>query len=84
MHRVKGLEFPHMIVAGVKEGEVPLKLPPDAFADEAARKAFEEQERRLLYVAATRARDDLVVTGYGKASPLMKREQVEDKRAGER
>ncbi len=66
LHRVKGLEFPLMILASIHEGDMPLALPPDALCDDAARKAHEDGERRLLYVAATRARDALVITGYGR------------------
>lgn len=66
LHRVKGLEFPLMILASIHEGDMPVALPPDALCDDAARKAHEDGERRLLYVAATRARDALVITGYGR------------------
>ena len=65
MHRVKGLEFPRMILASVHQGEMPLVLPAEAVPDKAALKNHEESERRLLYVASTRARDLLVITGYG-------------------
>lgn len=69
MHRVKGLEFRNVIIAGVQHGQVPLALA-NKLADESARAAHLASERRLLYVAATRARDELVVTGYGKPSEL--------------
>ncbi|MBK8979632.1 MAG: AAA family ATPase [Planctomycetes bacterium] len=68
MHRLKGLEFPRVLLAGVQEGRVPLEIPD---ADEAGRADRLLQERCLFYVAATRARDELVVTGYGKASPFL-------------
>jgi superfamily I DNA/RNA helicase len=71
MHRVKGLEFPRVLLAGVQEGTVPLALSDDALPDAAAREDHALQERRLLFVAATRARDELVVTGYGVRSPLL-------------
>jgi superfamily I DNA/RNA helicase/mRNA-degrading endonuclease RelE of RelBE toxin-antitoxin system len=63
MHRVKGLEFPRVLIAGVQDGEVP--HPRKHFADETARQQHEDGERRLLFVAATRARDALTVTGFG-------------------
>jgi superfamily I DNA/RNA helicase len=56
MHRVKGLEFRAVVIAGVLRGSVPQKLPADKFADEVARDAFLQGQRHLLYVAATRAR----------------------------
>lgn len=72
-HRMKGLEFPRVLLAGVHEGEVPQNLPRAAFADEQSWEDFIKRERSLLYVAATRARDELVVTGFGTASTLISR-----------
>lgn len=63
MHRVKGLEFPKVMIVGVQDGEVP--TPRKRLSDDVSRLQHEESERRLLFVAATRARDDLVVTGFG-------------------
>lgn len=64
MHRVKGLEFPCMLLASIQDGEIG-RTDNKEFADASSRDAFLEQERRLLYVAATRARDELVITGFG-------------------
>jgi DNA helicase-2/ATP-dependent DNA helicase PcrA len=50
IHASKGLEFRHVFLVGAEEG-----LLPHAKADEA-------EERRLFYVAATRARQDLDIT----------------------
>lgn len=69
MHRVKGLEFPCVLIAAVQAGTVPLDRK--SYADETAKKDHIDTERRLLFVAATRARDELVVTGFGKASSLL-------------
>lgn len=69
LHRVKGLEFPCVLIASVNEGDLPYAL--DNYADEAARKEHLDNERRLLFVAATRARDELVVTGFGRPSSLL-------------
>ena len=72
MHASKGLEFARLIVVGVNEDLVPL---PMAVADPVAapeRHALDMlRERCLLYVACTRARDALTVTGYGRLSPLL-------------
>jgi len=50
-HRAKGLEWPAVAVVGLEDGMVPIAYAttPDAVAE----------ERRLLYVALTRAEDDL-------------------------
>jgi superfamily I DNA/RNA helicase len=70
MHRVKGLEFPVMILAGINEGTVPLKVKGMA-SDAAALKEHVERERSLLFVAATRARDLLIVTSSGSPSRFL-------------
>lgn len=72
MHRVKGLEFSHLIIASVNEGIMPPKNVLLKAADEVSRNDIIQRERSLLYVAATRARDYLVVTSYGAKSELLK------------
>lgn len=67
MHRMKGLEFLRVIVAGVNSRSIPGSAP-DGDAEQLQRIL---QERCLLYVAATRARDSLVITGFGDRSPLL-------------
>ncbi len=71
MHRVKGLEFPRMLIVGVQQGRVPLPLKDAILTDPATREDHEKRERCLLFVAATRARDELVVTGFGERSPFL-------------
>jgi superfamily I DNA/RNA helicase len=72
LHRVKGLEFPVMILAGINSQMLPLRV---AFAegDPTAKAEHEERERSLLFVAATRARDHLIVTSYGTPSPFVEK-----------
>lgn len=70
MHRLKGLEFPRVIIAGVQEGIVPLSLHGDP-ADLEGRQRHDLQERCLFYVAVTRARDELVITGFGQPSSFL-------------
>jgi uncharacterized protein (TIGR00375 family) len=48
-HAAKGLEFPVVFIAGAEEGIIPLGDNPD-------------EERRLFYVALTRARDSVFIT----------------------
>jgi DNA helicase-2/ATP-dependent DNA helicase PcrA len=72
VHKAKGLEFPLVYLTGVVDGRFPgrgrretLSLPAELCrrvdADAAAEAAHAE-ERRLFYVAMTRARDELVLT----------------------
>lgn len=70
MHRIKGLEFPCVLIAGVEAGTMPQELK--SYADETARQDHLDTEKRLLFVAATRARDELVVTGFGAKSEFLK------------
>ena len=71
MHRVKGLEFPRMLLVGVQRGTMPYEDAAYTTRDDTARALYDESERKLLYVAATRARDVLVVTGHGERSSLI-------------
>lgn len=70
MHRAKGTEFANVILAGVAEGSIPAALQNEKYADDAWADAM-LRERSLLYVAATRARDELVVTWSGVKSELL-------------
>ncbi|MEA3335486.1 MAG: AAA family ATPase [Chloroflexota bacterium] len=67
MHRVKGLEFPHVFVAGVNDGIVPLAWHTRTY-DESEKTDSEIQERCLLHVASSRARETLTITSYGRPS----------------
>ncbi|HHR86314.1 MAG TPA: hypothetical protein ENL23_08230 [Candidatus Acetothermia bacterium] len=70
MHRVKGLEFDHVIVAGVNQGAVP--LPRAIQADNPHDQAEKEtRERSLLYVAVTRARRSVLITCTGEPSSFL-------------
>lgn len=71
MHRVKGLEFDHVIICAVNDGVIPLRTMIQAAQDPVTMSELEFGERCLLYVAATRAKQTLNVTSFGKPSPLL-------------
>jgi len=72
MHRVKGLEFEHVIIAGANRGVLPLERAVSKSDDAVSGRNSETAERALLYVALTRARRSALITGYGEASPYVK------------
>lgn len=72
MHRVKGLEFDRVIIAGVNDGTVPLEVEWSKSNDQVIQKESENQEKALLYVAATRAKKEVVVTSFGVASRILR------------
>ena len=79
LHGSKGLEFPVVILYGIKKGTVPLengKEPADS-----------EEERRLFFVGMTRAREELVITTTQEPSPFLEElpaDWVREERAGRR
>lgn len=69
MHRIKGLEFDRLVIAGVNDGVIPLNVGDLRSDDRAVREEAELRERALLYVATTRARRDVLITSHGRPSP---------------
>ncbi|WP_341917421.1 UvrD-helicase domain-containing protein [Polaromonas sp. YR568] len=64
LHAAKGLEWPHVVLAGVNEGLLPFKLEDDDGTDAARTENIAqrlEEERRLMYVGITRAQFTLAV-----------------------
>ena len=59
LHAAKGLEWPHVVLAGVNEGLLPFKMDDDG--DEEALALRLQEERRLMYVGITRAQRTLAV-----------------------
>lgn len=70
MHRAKGMEFSRVILAGVDHAHVPSAATLRSVPVEEQAEAL-LRERSLLYVAASRARDALVVTWSGRRSELL-------------
>ena len=71
MHRVKGLEFDRVVIASVNDNLVPLPAALAGYADETALESAETEERALVYVAATRAKKELLVLSYGEGSRFL-------------
>ena len=60
VHRVKGLEWPHVIVLSATEGLMPHRLASDL-----------EEERRVFHVAITRGSKTVTVVADGPQSPFI-------------
>lgn len=71
MNLAKGLEFRAVIVMACDEGILPLDERVADAADEAELDEIYETERRLLYVACTRAREHLLLTAVRPASEYL-------------
>jgi superfamily I DNA/RNA helicase len=70
MHRAKGTEFSRVLLFGIDQGAIPRPLRDEQYAEDAWADAL-LRERSLLYVAATRARDELAVSWSGDPSQLL-------------
>ena len=70
MHRAKGLEFRKVLLFDISRSAIPRPLRDQQYSD-ADRDDALLRERSLLYVAATRARDQLAISWSGEASPLI-------------
>ena len=70
IHQAKGLEFPHVFITGLSEGIFPSMRTIREY-----KKNGEEEERRLMYVAVTRAEKGLYLTeseGYNQSTRMNK------------
>jgi mRNA-degrading endonuclease RelE of RelBE toxin-antitoxin system len=71
MHLAKGLEFRAVAVMACDDEVIPLQERIENVADEADLEDVYNTERHLLYVACTRARDHLLVTGVSPTSEFL-------------
>ena len=78
MHAIKGLEFQAVAVIGVEQGLVPepAALTPES-EDALAHTQDLQRERCVLFVACTRARDHLYVSGTGELSTFLPPREAE-------
>lgn len=72
LHRFKGLEYQIMLIADASAGSIPPAKIAALRAEYPERYSRQlRQARSLLFVAATRARDILVITWHGAPSPYL-------------
>jgi mRNA-degrading endonuclease RelE of RelBE toxin-antitoxin system len=71
MHLAKGLEFRAVAVMACDDEVIPLQARIDEVGEDSDLKEVYDTERQLLYVACTRARDFLFVTGVDPASEFL-------------
>jgi hypothetical protein len=71
MHRAKGLEFKAVAIMACDDGIIPLQERIEEIGDDTDIEEVYNTERHLLYVAATRARDFLLVTGVDPPSEFL-------------
>ncbi len=71
MHLAKGLEFRAVVVMACDDEVIPLQERIETVGDDADLQEVYDTERHLLYVACTRARDHLLVTGVEPLSEFL-------------
>ncbi len=71
MHLAKGLEFRAVVVMACDDEVIPLQARIEAVTDDADLEEVYNTERHLLYVACTRARDHLLVSGVKPVSEFL-------------
>ena len=71
MHQAKGLEIRAVTVMACDDEIVPLQERIETVVDDSDLDEVYQTERHLLYVASTRARDHLLVTGVSPASEFL-------------
>ena len=71
MHLAKGLEFRAVVVMACDDEVVPLQERIETVGDDGDLREVYDTERHLLYVACTRARDLLLVTGVEPVSEFL-------------
>lgn len=66
MHSIKGLEFKHVIIADLGPKSFPLQGQFYNSFSEVQKEEFKKREKSLLYVAISRARETVLITGVGQ------------------
>lgn len=78
LHAAKGLEFPAVIIAGVRKYSIPMEPeqkkreePGKITAESEEDRLKKEEERRLFYVGMTRAKEELILVTSGTESEFL-------------
>jgi len=71
MHLAKGLEFKAVVVMACDDEIIPLQERIEVVSDDSDLDEVYNTERHLLYVACTRARDHLLVSGVSPVSEFL-------------
>jgi hypothetical protein len=71
MHLAKGLEFRAVVIMACDDEIIPLQKRIESSSDEKDLEEVYNTERHLLYVACTRARDYLLITGVDPTSEFL-------------
>jgi superfamily I DNA/RNA helicase len=71
MHLAKGLELRTVVVMACDDEIIPSQERIETVGDDADLQEVYETERHLLYVACTRARDHLLVSGIDPVSQFL-------------
>ena len=71
MHLAKGLEFRYVAVVACDDEVIPSQSRIEEITDQADLEEVYNTERHLLYVACTRARDALIVSGVDPESEFL-------------
>ncbi len=71
MHGAKGLEFRYVFIVACRSNVLPAPFDLRKASDDDEREIVLQRERTLLYVAMTRARDQVWITWKGDRSPFL-------------
>ncbi|MDL2316780.1 UvrD-helicase domain-containing protein [Desulfovibrio sp. OttesenSCG-928-A18] len=71
MHLAKGLEFKSVVVMACDSDVIPSRKRIESMGDDADMEDIYVTERQLLYVACTRARDNLMISGVEPVSEFL-------------
>jgi len=77
IHAAKGLEFPVVFIAGAEDGIIPHERSLEETEETSEAASPLEEERRLFYVAITRARDKLHITSCQKRTTRRQQDSVD-------